>query len=294
MSLILDGHEQAVESALKDLNHIGTLPEVTLKIIELVEDPDSTAAQLHELISTDPALCGRVLKVVNSSFYGLPGQVASIDRAIVMLGLNAVKNIAIAASLNKLFRGGTLTQEFSARDLWDHSIATAVCSKLLADAIGHRMGDEAFLAGLMHDVGIMVELQTGRHELVDVLESITPANDGVPAGSMLEAERRIFGADHTSFGAGLCAKWKFPRTLAAVCAFHHRPTEAPEEQRLAVCLVAVAERLAAQVCGSFRLDLMSLEIPADVLETAGLTEEVLDDVRKSLPESLETAQAMLA
>ena len=107
-----------IDSAIKGISHIATLPEITLKIIELVEDPSSTAQDLHGIISNDPALCSRILKVVNSAFYGLPRQIGSINRAIVLLGLNAVKNIAIAASLTKLFRGGDLHQNFSARDLW--------------------------------------------------------------------------------------------------------------------------------------------------------------------------------
>jgi UDP-N-acetylglucosamine 2-epimerase len=108
-------------SAIREISHIATLPEITLKIVELVEDPKSTAQDLHKVISNDPALCSRILKVVNSSFYGLPGQIGSINRAIVMLGLNAVKNIAIAASLAKLFRGGELTPASRPSDLWTHS-----------------------------------------------------------------------------------------------------------------------------------------------------------------------------
>ena len=118
--------QAAVATAVvKNISHIATLPEITLRIIELVEDPSSTAQDLHKVIANDPALCSRILKVVNSAFYGLPRQIGSINRAIVLLGLNAVKNIAIAASLTKLFRGGDLCPKFSARDLWIHSIATA-------------------------------------------------------------------------------------------------------------------------------------------------------------------------
>src|SRR5437016_4352775 len=94
-----------VNDAVNSISHIATLPEITLKIIELVENPRSTAQDLNKLISNDPALVARILKVVNSAFYGLPGQIGSINRAIVLLGLNAVKNIVIAASLTKLFRG---------------------------------------------------------------------------------------------------------------------------------------------------------------------------------------------
>src|SRR5690606_32325129 len=113
--------DQAIANAIREISHIATLPEITLKIVSLVEDPKSTAQDLHKVISNDPALCARILKVVNSAFYGLPGQIGSINRAIVLLGLNAVKNIAIAASLAKLFRGGALTPTFAARDLWAHS-----------------------------------------------------------------------------------------------------------------------------------------------------------------------------
>src|SRR4051812_16163700 len=95
-----------ITNAVNAISHIATLPEITVKIIELVENPRSTAQDLNKLISNDPALCARILKVVNSAFYGLPGQIGSINRAVVLLGLNAVKNIVIAASLTKLFRGG--------------------------------------------------------------------------------------------------------------------------------------------------------------------------------------------
>src|SRR6187455_1266631 len=150
--------DKVVAEAIREISHIATLPEITLKIVELVENPKSTAQDLHKVISNDPALCTRILKVVNSAFYGLPGQIGSINRAIVMLGLNAVKNIAIAASLAKLFRGGDLTATFSARELWTHSVYTAAIAKMLADKMGLAIADEAFLSGLMHDIGIMVEM----------------------------------------------------------------------------------------------------------------------------------------
>src|SRR6187549_3386357 len=156
MPVDAQSRDQAVNSAIREISHIATLPEITLKIIQLVESPTSTAQDLHKVINNDPALCSRILKVVNSAFYGLPGQIGSINRAIVLLGLNAVKNIAIAASLAKLFRGGDLTPNFSAKSLWTHSVITAATAKMLSDRIGLSVSDEAFLSGLMHDIGIMV------------------------------------------------------------------------------------------------------------------------------------------
>jgi HD-like signal output (HDOD) protein len=235
-------------SAVKSISHIATLPEVTLKIIELVEDPSSTAQDLHTLISNDPALCSRILKVVNSAFYGLPRQIGSINRAIVLLGLNAVKNIAVAASLAKLFRGGELCPLFSARDLWTHSIASATCCKLLADKLKIGLPDEAFLAGLIHDIGIMVEMQADRRKLVEVFEKMTFDEDGTPKSDMREIEREVFGADHEDFGRALCENWKFPTSFSCVAGDHHDPTRMPDPSRRTLTwIVYIADRLTARV-----------------------------------------------
>src|SRR3954471_1672038 len=121
-----------IAETLKKVSSIATLPEVTVKIVSTVEDPKSTAAALHKIVAHDPALATRILKVVNSAFYGLPGQIGSVERAIVLLGLNAIKNIAVAASLGQLFRGVRLTAEFTAKDLWTHCIAVGVTARDLA------------------------------------------------------------------------------------------------------------------------------------------------------------------
>lgn len=278
--------EQAVNSALKEISHIATLPEVTLRIIELVEDPNSTAQDLHEVISNDPALCSRILKVVNSSFYGLPGQIASINRAIVMLGLNAVKNIAIAASLAKLFRGGELTPFFSAKELWDHSNAVAIASKMISDRLGMGLGDEAYLAGLIHDIGIMVEMQYDRSNLIDALDRCNADVTGKPGVSLLETEEEVFGANHQDFGKGLCEKWKFPTPFMAAAGFHHNPTQAPTEARKITYVVHAADKIAGMLEGGFRLDNPSVEIQREVLEELKLTQEIIEEIFNGLAEAI--------
>jgi len=301
--------EQAaiVDSAIKGISHIATLPEITLKIIGLVEDPTSTAQDLHNVISNDPALCSRILKVVNSAFYGLPRQIGSINRAIVLLGLNAVKNIAIAASLTKLFRGGDLCPSFSARDLWLHSIATAAAGKLVCDELRLGLPDEAFLAGLIHDIGIMVEMQAMRNDLVKVIAEINFDEDGVPDKPMIEVEQRILGADHQAFGAGLCDPWKFPQSftyvtgfhhdplaLPYVTGFHHNPLALPEGNRMLACIVYTADRLAGQAGYGFRGDLVSLEFDPAVIEDLGMTAEALERIKNALPEAYAEVEATFA
>jgi len=289
MTTTQEQREQAVASALKEISHIATLPEVTLKIIELVEDPSSSAQDLHEVISNDPALCSRILKVVNSSFYGLPGQIASINRAIVMLGLNAVKNIAIAASLTKLFRGGELTPFFSAKELWDHSNTVAIACKMISDRLGMGLGDEAYLAGLIHDIGIMVEMQYDRSQLIDALDRCNADETGTPSVSLLETEEEVFGANHQDFGKGLCEKWKFPAPFVAAAGFHHNPTEAPSEARKIVYVVHAADKIASMIDGGFKLDNPSCEIQKEVMEELGITDAMVTDMIEKLIEAVNEA-----
>jgi HD-like signal output (HDOD) protein len=280
-----------VDSAIKGISHIATLPEITLKIIELVEDPTSTAQDLHNIISNDPALCSRILKVVNSAFYGLPRQIGSINRAIVLLGLNAVKNIAIAASLTKLFRGGELCPKFSARGLWIHSVATAAAGKLVCDELRLGLPDEAFLAGLIHDIGIMVEMQAKRPQLVQVFEELPFDDDGAPTEDMRLIEQRIFGTDHQAFGAGLCDAWKFPKSFAYVTGFHHNPLDLPENSRMLACIVYVADRLAGRMGFGFRGDLPQLELEPEIVDSLGMNPEQVGRVTDRLPTVYEEVEA---
>lgn len=285
--------DQAVSNAIREISHIATLPEITLKIIELVESPSSTAQDLNKVISNDPALCSRILKVVNSAFYGLPGQVGSINRAIVLLGLNAVKNIAIAASLAKLFRGGSLTPEFNAKDLWTHSITTATACKMVADQLKLGLGDEAFLAGLIHDIGIIVEIQYDRHRLIEVLERCKPDVDGKPTGDWMQAETEIFGATHQDFGQGLCEKWKFPKNFALVTGYHHRPLELAKDIRTLVSIVHVADKISGTLPGGFRMDTADTNVDPAVLESLGLSAEALAQITAKLPEHMQQVSAMM-
>ena len=282
----------AVDQAIREISHIATLPEVTLKIIELVEDPSSTAQDLHNVISSDPALCSRILKVVNSSFYGLPGQIASINRAIVLLGLNAVKNIAIAASLAKLFRGGDVTPAFNAKDLWTHCNAVGTAAKVIADMLRIGNSDEAYLAGLTHDIGIMVMMQYDRSKLAEVIDMTGADHEGMPANDMLDIELRVFGATHEDFGQALCKKWKFPDVFTHVTGRHHHPLEMPSDARKVPCVIYVADRVAARLGHGFRLDLPTNDIDPAVLEHLNMTEHQVEEVMNKVQEHMEAEGAL--
>jgi HD-like signal output (HDOD) protein len=283
------GAERAIQAAVGEISQIATLPEVTFRIIRLVEDPDSTAQDLNHVISNDPALGARILKVVNSAFYGLPGQIGSINRAIVLLGLNAVKNIAIAASLAKLFRGGQISRSFNARDLWTHSIGVATATKLLATKIDLGLPDEAFLAGLMHDVGIMVEIQARRMQFIQAVERLE--HDSTL--TLRRAERTFLGADHQQFGEALCRAWKFPASFSFVTGHHHEPWDLPADSRILASLVYVSDIAVAASGVGFRRSVDRYEISAEVMQELNLTLADVEDMCSRLPEAMKEAANLL-
>ena len=280
--------EAIVQSAVQEISHIATLPEVTMKIIQLVEDPDSTANDLNKIISNDPALGARILKVVNSAFYGLPGQIGSINRAIVLLGLNAVKNIAIAASLAKLFRGGKIANNFDARDLWTHAIACATGTKLLAQHAGLGLPDEAFLAGLIHNIGIMVEIQARRPKFVQVMEKL----DKEPGATLRDVESEILGANHEQFGTALCKLWKFPQSFQYVTGFHHEPMSLNDKNRMLTGLVHIADVLTARLELGFTRGTETTDLNPELLLFLNLNQEQIEQVAQALPEAMEETKAL--
>ena len=280
--------DQVVQAAIGEISHIATLPEVTLKIIQLVEDPDSTAQDLNQVISNDPALGARILKVVNSAFYGLPGQIGSINRAIVLLGLNAVKNIAIAASLAKLFRGGRICPEFDARDLWTHCVGVASATRLLSDKAGLRLPDEAFLAGLIHDLGIMVEVQARRAKFIEAIHTASTETDT----TLRQAESKTLGANHEQFGAGLCKLWKFPVSFHYVTGFHHHPWDLQDNRSTLTELVYLGDVLCAREGIGFTAGTESTEPDGGVLRKLDLSLEDFNDVAEALPQAMSEAQTI--
>jgi putative nucleotidyltransferase with HDIG domain len=281
--------KKIVAEAVKKVATIATLPEVTMKIIKTVEDPRSSATQLHKIVAHDPALVTRILKVVNSSFYGLPGQIASIERAIVLLGLNAVKNIAVAASLGQLFRGVKLCDGFTAKDLWTHCVAVACASRELAKGMNPAHADEAFLAGMIHDIGLLVSLQTGPEQLQEVCAEVRKKNL-----DFCETERVLTGVDHQMLGAGLAEMWKFPRACQVVAGRHHNPSDVPDEYRSLVAIVYTADTICCQEGHGFNLTALRQKLDDQDLGDVAPSDAQVAQIRAALPTLLNTASAIAA
>lgn len=280
--------ETIVREAVKNVSALSTLPEITNRIIMTVEDPRSSAGQLHKIIAHDPSLSARILKVVNSAFYGVSGQIGSVERAIVLLGLTAVKNISVAASLGQLFRGAKLGAGFSARDLWTHCIAVGVTARDLGKKIGAVDTDEFFLAGLIHDVGILVELQTWPEKLSAICTTVKNTD-----ASFCEVERQVLGVDHQALGMGLAQQWKFTKICQLVAGYHHNPSEL-QEDCLPVWAVHVADTLCCQNASGFNLTARGREIDPMALSKLGIDGAFIDQLKDSMSENISGAVGIFA
>lgn len=275
--------------AMSKLTDIGSLPEITTKVVAVVEDPKATAHQLHEIIKNDPALAAKILKVVNSAFYGLPSQIASLDRAIAMLGLNSVKNIALAASLSRFFNVETKANRFSPRDLWTHCVAVGVCAKLLANIARLGQADEAFVAGLMHDVGLLAELQLFPEQVNTIADKCAKSQQDFCA-----VEREIIGADHQAFGMALTTKWKFPPGLRNAIGYHHNPAGLKPEFFKFTTLVYAADTLCCAQGHGFSLTATGQPLTDETIAFLGLTDAALGEVIEALPEHVKDAERIFA
>jgi putative nucleotidyltransferase with HDIG domain len=274
-----------LQKALGTVTELASLPEITTRIVQVVEDPRATARDIQDLVRSDPALATKVLKIVNSAFYGLPSKIASLERAILMLGLNSIKNLALAASLARLLRDGEICSCFTTRDLWRHSIAVAVAARSLAQAGKTLQPDEAFVAGLVHDMGLIVSQQLFPEKMWTAAEECMAAPQ-----SFCALEQQHVGADHQAFGGALAVKWKFPPGLRNTIAYHHEPAALQPEFQPASALVYLADGLCCRAQLGFWLTAFQHETPEWMLALAGLSAATLEQVASGLPERLAEAE----
>jgi len=267
-----------------DSVELATLPAVTLQIFRIIRDPEATVRQLAGVVQNDPALCARMLKVVNSPLYGLPRQVNSIERAITLLGFNGLKRIVLAAKIYGMFPDTQLTATVHAEHIWHHSAAVATAARRLAEAVRVDPGN-AYLAGVIHDVGIVVEIQAAHARLADVIQHVeTHRTD------FLEVEYDTLGVDHAVLGEALCEKWGFPDELVAAAGYHHDPLAAPDEHRTLCAIVHVADVLAARNGIGYAGTVASHQIDHTVLDLLGLDRRLLDEIESEWVESIDRGE----
>ena len=202
---------------IKKYKRGNTLPHVVTRLAQLIADENSTLRDFEEIISLDPALVARLLTLVDSSYYGLVHKVDSVSRAIALLGMKNLHNIAVTDALKGMFRGGRSLPGFSSDRLWIHCAATGICSKMIAERIFSINGDDAYLAGILHDIGLIVEWQGAEKDFLAVIDRLS--GDGP---TITDLEQEIIGTDHCEIGYLLAGEWMIPEPLVEAIRDHHQ------------------------------------------------------------------------
>jgi putative nucleotidyltransferase with HDIG domain len=230
------------EEIVKQIQDLPTLPVIVMEILDSIDKEDVDISVLAKKVSYDQALTAKTLRFANSSFYGTPSKVTTIHQAISILGMQSVRNLITVAAMTGCFPQGEC-KGFDFKAFWRHSIATALCSELIARHL--RINQEfAFTAGLLHDIGRLVLVTRFPKEYEGALNH-RAANDGY----LLDSEREVLGIDHVIAGHALAQHWNFSMVLQAAIVEHHNPQDIAKRSLASIIHVADAITHALDLSG---------------------------------------------
>ena len=209
---------------LVDQSEISSIQNVVSGVIDVINDPHSSAKDLKDIIEIDPPLTAKVLKVANSAYYYSLNKISEIQHAVIWIGFDVVKEIALSQKVCEVFEQDETVSGYSGRSLWKHSIAVALLGKMICRREFGERGENAYAAGLLHDIGIIVENQFLENEFIAVLHKTEHEKI-----NLSKAESEVLGYTHTDIGKMLTEHWSFPEELVVAIGNHHNPDKAPEE-----------------------------------------------------------------
>ncbi len=205
-----------INRLLSSVGQLPTLPTIYTKLSELLRGPDSTVQKVSQLIAEDQAMAAKVLRMINSAFYGFPKKIGSLQRAVVILGFNEIKSLVLATGVVQMFGKFKTKHGFDMDKLWEHSIGCAVAAKVVAEAVQLSNVEDVFAGGLMHDIGKVIHAVKLPKEFVEVIHDVQETGR-----TILESEEEILGFNHTETGRALAEKWDFAEITIEMIANHH-------------------------------------------------------------------------
>lgn len=228
---------QSLEKLIDRSGKLGSLPAIVYKVFEVMDDPKSTATNIGKVINDDPALTARLLKLVNSPFYGFTAKIDTVYRAVALIGHKELRSVVVAASAINVF-DGIPSELVSMKDFWKRSLSTAVTARVLAAFRRESQIERFFIAGLLHDIGSLLLYLKMPEEMSQALQ--LQKTDRL---ELAKAEVEIMGFDHTEVGGGLLKKWNLPAQICGSVRYQLQPELAPEKEQSSAWLICLASQI---------------------------------------------------
>jgi HD-like signal output (HDOD) protein len=273
----------------ESLGVLGGSGRTGAQLIALLCRPTVTADAVASEIAREPALYARVLKVANSPFYGCRREIRTLTQAIVLLGLDAVRGIAAAACLDRAVSRAHDGNVLDLKPLVVHSLATAVAAETLARERFPGLASDAFIAGLLHNLGIAIQLKVD----VDGVRQLVERRRAAPTASLRDEESRCVDVGHEECVARVFEAWGFPTALVEAARHHHLPGAASAEHRALAALVGLGANLGVRSGHVFALEPAPVEADDDAVRLVGLETEALDAIASQLPARVESLRSAL-
>jgi len=264
---------------------ISTLPKIALRVMEVANDPESGAADLKEVMESDAALSARVLRSVNSSAYAVRVKITNLQQAIAYLGLKQVRNLAMAASVGKLFRRDEMIGLYRRSELWRHLVSVGICARLIAMRLKLMNFEDMFLAGLLHDIGIILEDQHAHSSFFAIVRSLDKDK------TLAETECCHLGFDHAELGAKVADRWRFPEEIQAAIRYHHSSADYAGEHVELVRCVEVAN-LICSIKGISSVGVHLVEFSQPAIEGLSLSKQDLIVLAEDLDHEIDLNESL--
>ncbi len=204
-----------LDKVVQQIDEVSTLPDVALRVIEVTNDPEAGALELKAAMEIDVSLSSRVLRIVNSSAYGLRTPVSNLQMAVAYLGFRQIRNLALTACISDVFKDDRQIGSYQRPGLWRHMVSVGICARMIAVRQKISQFEDVFLAGLLHDIGILLEDQYCNQRFQALMLNLDSALS-------LEAnERQRLGFAHTDLGAAVAENWRFPAVVVETIRHHH-------------------------------------------------------------------------
>lgn len=275
----------AIESIVEAVNDLPALPHIVVRVMELSEDPDSTAQDISNVLNQDQAMTARVLRIANSAYYGFPRRISTVTDAIVFLGFKTIRSIVLAVSVSDILSQEMEGYALEYGELWKHSQCSAMAARLIAKKAKLGIMDLAYTAALLHDIGKVILNSYMKEIYHEVVAKIDENNS-----SFIEAENQVLGFNHAMVGSRVAEKWSLPPELVEAIALHHDPGKAEINKRL-TSIVHLADALCVMMGIGIGIDGMLNPISDEAVNLLGFSEKDVENIISELVDAFSDQQS---